>query len=155
MIVPMPKASARAADAERAALDAYSDVVVRVAETVSPSVVKIEAEGPPPPQQRGRPANEQATSSGSGFIFTPDGYILTNSHVVSGARRLTVLLLDGRRLAASVVGDDPHTDLALVRVEPPLQVEGTAIDETGHGESAGPLVPARLGDSSELRVGQM
>jgi S1-C subfamily serine protease len=139
---------------EQAALDAYSQVVVHVAETVSPSVVKIEAEGAPPPR-RG-PAPESATSSGSGFIFTPDGYILTNSHVVSGARKLTVLLLDGRRLAASVVGDDPHTDLALVRVEPPrAQSEETAIDETGHGEPAGPLLPARLGDSSALRVGQM
>jgi S1-C subfamily serine protease len=152
MIVPIPKVPAD----ERAALDAYSEVVVRVAETVSPSVVKIEAEGPPPPQQRGRPANQQGTSSGSGFIFTPDGYILTNSHVVSGARRLTVLLLDGRRLSASVVGDDPHTDLALVRVEPPTAVEGTAIDETGHhGDLAAPLVPAKLGDSSALRVGQL
>jgi S1-C subfamily serine protease len=148
MLVPIPKSPAT----ERDALDAYSEVVVRVAEAVSPSVVKIEAEGAPPPR-RG-PAPESATSSGSGFIFTPDGYILTNSHVVAGARKLTVLLLDGRRLAASVVGDDPHTDLALVRVEPPLQVEGTAIDEA-HGEPASPLIPARLGDSSALRVGQM
>jgi S1-C subfamily serine protease len=148
MLVPIPKRPAT----EQEALDAYSEAVVRVAQTVSPSVVKIEAEGVAP--QRG-PAGEGPTSSGSGFIFTPDGYILTNSHVVRGARKLNVLLLDGRRLAASVVGDDPHTDLALVRVEPPLQVEGTAIDETGHGEPAGPLVPARLGDSSELRVGQM
>jgi S1-C subfamily serine protease len=53
------------------------------------------------------------------------------------------------------VGDDPHTDLALVRVEPPVQVEGTAIDETGQGDAAAPLIPARLGDSSALRVGQM
>jgi S1-C subfamily serine protease len=65
-----------------------------------------------------------------------------------------VLLLDGRRLAASVVGDDPHTDLALVRVEAPRTIEGTSIDETGHGDGAA-LVPARLGDSSALRVGQM
>ena len=140
---------------ERAALDAYSEVVVRVAETVSPSVVKIEAEvparagGPRPPR-----GNEPATASGSGFIFTPDGYILTNSHVVSGARRLTVLLLDGRRLAASVVGDDPHTDLALVRVDPPPAVEATAIDGLG-GDPGAPLVAAKLGDSSALRVGQM
>ncbi len=131
MLVPIPKS----ATPESAALDAYSEVVVRVAETVSPSVVKIEAEGAPQPR-RG-PPGESPTSSGSGFIFTPDGYILTNSHVISGARRLTVLLLDGRRLPASVVGDDPHTDLALVRVEPPVQVEGTSIDETGNGETAG------------------
>lgn len=148
MIVPLSKARAD----ERAALDAYSEVVVRVAETVSPSVVRIEAEGQNP--QIGPRQQEPAKGTGSGFIFTPDGYILTNSHVVSGARRLTVLLLDGRRLAASVVGDDPHTDLALVRVEPPYAVEGTSIDETGHGEGA-PLVPATLGDSGELRVGQL
>jgi S1-C subfamily serine protease len=160
MIVPMPKFPA--ATAERAALDAYSEVVVRVAESVSPSVVKIEAEAAKPPRGN-RNNNEPATSSGSGFIFTPDGYILTNSHVVSGARRLTVLLLDGRRLPASVVGDDPHTDLALVRVDPPpayqtrnppTAMNDTAIDETGQGEGA-PLVPAKLGESSELRVGQM
>ena len=154
MLVPIPKTPLPTPD--RAALDAYSEVVVRVAETVSPSVVKIEAEAARP-RRGGGP--ESATSSGSGFIFTPDGYILTNSHVVSGARRLTVLLLDGRRLPASVVGDDPHTDLALVRVDPPPAqrdaVEGTSIDETGQGETAAPLVPARLGDSSDLRVGQM
>jgi S1-C subfamily serine protease len=168
MILPMPKFPA---DAERAALDAYSDVVVRVAETVSPSVVKIEAEGPKP--ARDHRNHEPATSSGSGFIFTPDGYILTNSHVVSGARRLTVLLLDGRRLPASVVGDDPHTDLALVRIEPPpvyrpVRSPGTgsappamgsaedssATPDAMEGDGA-PLVPAKLGDSSELRVGQM
>src|SRR6185436_11887448 len=137
------------------ALDAYSAVVVRVAETVSPSVVKIEAEpreAPRPP--RGAPPGATPTASGSGFVFTPDGYILTNSHVVSGARRLTVALLDGRRLTASLVGDDPHTDLALVRVDPPPAVEGTSIDEN-HGEPPAPLVPAKLGESSALRVGQM
>jgi S1-C subfamily serine protease len=145
----MPMPNLKSVPPETAALDAYSEVVVRVAETVSPSVVKIEAEGAAP--RRGQNA-EAPASSGSGFIFTPDGYILTNSHVVSGARKLTVLLLDGRRLAASVVGDDPHTDLALVRVDPPPAVEGTSIDEGG---DRAPLVPARLGDSSALRVGQM
>jgi S1-C subfamily serine protease len=150
MIIPLPKPPAGAPD--RAALDAYSEVIVRVAENVSPSVVKIEAEGGGPPSGS---QQEPARGTGSGFIFTPDGYILTNSHVVSGARRLTVLLLDGRRLTASVVGDDPHTDLALVRVELPPAVEGTAIDETGHGDTAAPLVPARLGSSGDLRVGQL
>ena len=147
MLMSIPKRSPTEAEA----LDAYSEVVVRVAETVSPSVVKIEAEGA---ATRRGPHTESPTSSGSGFIFTPDGYILTNSHVVSGARKLTVLLLDGRRLAASVVGDDPHTDLALVRVDPPPAVEGTSIDEN-HGEPPAPLVPAKLGESSALRVGQM
>jgi S1-C subfamily serine protease len=153
MLVPVPmKMSTPTPAPDAAALDAYSEVVVRVAATVSPSVVKIEAEAHHPrPGARGEPA----TSSGSGFIFTPDGYILTNSHVVSGARRLTVLLLDGRRLPASVVGDDPHTDLALVRVDPPPAVEGTSIDESGGGDPATPLVPAKLGSSNDLRVGQM
>jgi S1-C subfamily serine protease len=132
---------------EAQAFDAYSQVVVRVAEAVSPSVVKIEAEGRPAEHPRGqRPGpgpQEPPVASGSGFIFTPDGYILTNSHVVSGARRLTAVLLDGRRLTASIVGDDPHTDLAVVRVD--------SIREAG----AEPLVPAALADSSSLRVGQL
>jgi S1-C subfamily serine protease len=126
-----------------AVLDAYSQAVVNVADTVSPSVVKIEAEvaRPTPRGQRprpdARPDGDSARGSGSGFVFTPDGYILTNSHVVSGARKLEVALNDGRRMPAFLVGDDPHTDLALVRVD------------------AADLVPARLGDSSKLRVGQL
>jgi S1-C subfamily serine protease len=136
---------------ESRALDAYSEVVVRVAETVSPSVVKIEAELRRPPDEGRRRPNpgEPPMASGSGFIFTPDGYILTNSHVVHDARRLTVALLDGRRLPASLVGDDPHTDLAVIRVEPP-----PAHDDPDDPAGA-PLVPARLGDSSGLRVGQL
>jgi S1-C subfamily serine protease len=139
---------------ERRALDAYSEVVVRVAETVSPSVVKIEAEHPPQEdRRRGRPqGGEPPVASGSGFIFTPDGYIITNSHVVRDARRLTVALLDGRRLFASVVGDDPHTDLAVIRIEPPPagELPSSPADPLGS-----PLVPARLGESKALRVGQL
>ncbi len=137
--------SAARPDSDIALLDAYSRAVVEVAESVSPSVVRIESELPaPPPSPRGdrggrpgRGSEPQPRGSGSGFVFTPDGYILTNSHVVSGARRLEVSLDDGRHLTASLVGDDPHTDLAVIRV-------------TGSD-----LVPARLGDSSALRVGQL
>jgi S1-C subfamily serine protease len=107
-------------------LDAYSRAVVRSVESVRPSVVHIDARG------------SRQGGSGSGFVFTSSGYILTNSHVVHGNRRLNVTLTDGRRLQAELVGDDPETDLAVVRVR---------------ADSA--LVPAVLGDSKDLRVGQV
>lgn len=105
---------------DRALLDAYSQTVTAVAEQVSPSVVRIEASG-----------------SGSGFVMTPDGYLLTNSHVVSGAKRVDVTLQDGLRLPGQVVGDDPHTDIALVRIDAPK------------------LVALTFSNSSALRVGQL
>src|SRR5262245_32441188 len=86
-------------------LDAYSRAVVGVAERVNPSVVKTEAERATPDARAGpeqaRRRGEEPVGSGSGFLFTPDGFILTNSHVVSEARRLSVELSDGRRLVAS------------------------------------------------------
>lgn len=143
-----PEASAPAEAYDEAdVLDAYSRAVTRVAEQVSPSVVKIEAHGraEPADPRRGRPGRsperkpdgDEAAGSGSGFVFTPDGYILTNSHVVNGARRLVVFTNDGERHIASLVGEDPHTDLAVVRIE-------------GRG-----LTPAKLGDSTVLKPGQL
>ena len=114
---------------EDEALDAYSRVVSTVAATVTPAVVKIDVGRP------GRRGTENG--SGSGFLFTPDGFILTNSHVGGGDGRLEVTLTDGRRMPGHLVGDDPHTDLAVVRIH------------------ATELVAASLGDSSRLQVGQL
>jgi S1-C subfamily serine protease len=108
-----------------ALLDAYSETVSQVAARVSPAVVKIEAE------KGGR------GGSGSGFVFTGNGYILTNSHVVHGARTLEAVLHDGRRFPAEIVGDDPHTDLAVVRVK------------------ADGLPVLAMGESKSLRPGQL
>ena len=96
-------------------LDAYSEAVVRTVETASPAVVKIEA---------GR-------GGGSGFVFTPDGLLLTNSHVVGRAPSVTVTLADGRSLRGDIVGDDPHTDLAVVRVA------GSSLPTLPFGDSRG------------------
>jgi len=115
-VIPRPN------DAEL--LDAYSEAVIRSVETVGPAVIKIEA---------GR-------AGGSGVIFTPDGFALTNNHVVDGRETLTAVLPDGRSRRADLVGKDADTDLAVVRVA----------DESGV-----PLPWARLGDSRAVRVGQI
>jgi len=114
-----------------ALLDAYSRAVVGAAERVGPSVVHIEAQFP----RSGRGRSNHGT--GSGFVFTSSGYILTNSHVVHEAERLDVTLADGSQHPADRIGDDPETDLAVIRVH------------------AGDLVPAALGDSKKVRVGQL
>ena len=116
--------------------DAYSAAVMRAVERVSPSVALIEVEQPAASggRRRGGPSEQ---GSGSGFVFTPDGLMLTNSHVVSGAKKIHATLPDGQRFRADLVGDDPDTDLAVVRIE------------------AQDLPTAVLGDSAVLRAGQL
>jgi S1-C subfamily serine protease len=124
-----PGAGAPGDDSEL--LDAYSGAVIGALERVAPAVTFIEVER----AARGRGARH---ASGSGFLFTPDGYLLTNSHVVHGALRLRVRLNEDSGLMADLVGSDPDSDLAVLRI-------GSA--------TALPFV--EFGDSSALRVGQV
>jgi S1-C subfamily serine protease len=107
-------------------LDAYSQAVVSVVERVSPAVISVTGHG-----------NEARQGSGSGFLITPDGFAITNSHVVAGRRKLIAETADGDRVDASVVGDDPATDVALLRLV------------------ASDLPSGEIGDSGALRVGQL
>ncbi len=107
-------------------LDPYSQRITQAYETVGPAVVHITAR-----DRKGR------AGTGSGVIFAPDGYLLTNSHVVNGATQLEASLTDGRRFGATRVGDDPATDLAVLRL------------------SASGLPAARFGHSASLKVGQL
>src|ERR1043166_9616363 len=97
-------------------LDAYSTAVVRAAEKIGKSVVNIEIQNSRAPSTQSQTPN-QLRGSGSGFIFTPDGFILTNSHVVHHAAKIDVALADGQRFGARLVGDDPDTDLAVIRID--------------------------------------
>ncbi len=124
---------------DAALLDAYSQAVVTAAEKISPSVVKIDV-AQTARSRSGEPRERQG--GGSGFVFTPDGLVMTNSHVVHGATRIDVSLADGRRFPAHTIGDDPATDLAVIRL-------GIPSSETPN------LVAAPLGDSQRLRVGQL
>jgi len=99
---------------DAALLDAYSQAVVGAAEKISSSVVKIDVTQADR-RRSGQPRERQG--GGSGFVFTPDGLILTNSHVVHEASRIGVSLADGRRFPAHTIGDDPATDLAVIRLD--------------------------------------
>src|SRR6185312_5399673 len=120
-----PSAGGGAA-AEATLLDAYSRAVAVPVERVGPAVLLLQAE----------PANGRG-GAGSGVVFTPDGYVLTNSHVAGSAKHLLATFPDGRSMGASLVGDDPDTDLAVLRLD---------------GEAP---AYARLGDARRLRVGQL
>jgi len=111
---------------DAALLDSYSQTIIEVAELASASVLKLDVE------HKGRRGG-----SGSGFIFTPDGLVLTNSHVVRGASRVTASLPDGQRFVANLVGEDEASDIGVVRIEAPAP----------HA--------LKLGDSKQLRVGQI
>jgi S1-C subfamily serine protease len=118
-------------------LDAYSQAVTGVVERVSPSVVHLAVTHSGRARTPNGTVPYERAGAGSGVIITPDGYVLTNSHVVQGAGRLEVGLSDGRQAPATLVGADPHTDLAVVRI----------------AESGLPAAP--FGDSARLKVGQL
>src|SRR6267154_1072409 len=117
--------------ADAALLDEYSRAVVSAVERVAPAVVNIAV------QQQSKNQPREIAGNGSGFVITPDGFILTNSHVVHAATRIVVNLSGGGDYPAQLIGDDPETDLAVIRIDAPQ------------------LVHVRLADSENLRVGQL
>ena len=129
---PQPAGHSGPAD-DSAALDAYSRVVTGVAEHAAPGVVAIAIAERTDERGRNVPGG-----GGSGFVFTPDGLVLTNAHVVAGARGIEVLTTSGLRLSADVLGVDPHTDIALLRVA-----------------NSQPLPVLELGSARSIRVGQL
>ena len=124
-----------AAESDEDVIDAYSRAVIGAAEKVSPSVVYIEVASPG--RRTGRGPSRERRGSGSGFVFTPDGFVLTNSHVIHAAQGIEVTVTDGHKYQADLIGDDPDTDLAVIRINAPN------------------LVPAHLGEAQKIRVGQL
>ena len=125
----------RSVPGDASLLDAYSTAVTGAVARMSPSVVNIEVHQSAGRTRSGEPRERRG--GGSGFVFTPDGLILTNSHVVHEAVRIGVTMADGQRMPATLIGDDPASDLAVIRVTEPG------------------LIAATLGDSQRLRVGQI
>ncbi len=126
----LPVSSAQAPSTDSALLDAYSAAVVSAAEAASPSVLQIIT-------HKRTNSNLRQAGSGSGFLISSDGLALTNSHVVHGADKIEVVLADGRRPDAALIGEDPETDIAVLRVYAPN------------------LAPVTLGASANLKVGQL
>lgn len=118
-------------------LDSYSRTVTRIAQEVSPSVVNVSVVRRQPVRRRNARDYADVPSSGSGVIVTPDGYVVTNSHVVHGVGGADLALADGRTIRGQLVGEDPASDLAVLRIDVPG------------------LVATPLGDSAKLRVGQL
>ncbi len=111
-------------------MDAYSQIIINATEKLSTAVVKIE-------QFDTRQGKEVVTGTGTGFLFSSDGYLFTNSHVVKQAKQLRAMLHDGSLYSAQLIGDDPYTDLAILKIE--------AVDYTA----------AIMGNSDELKIGQL
>src|SRR5258708_37863308 len=130
--LPQPASPARG-ESDAALLDAYSSAVLAASGWVGPAVVHLEVAQAP----RTGEGEAKRRGTGSGFVFTPDGFILTNSHVVHGARSIQVSFADDASFDADLVGDDPDTDVAVIRIG-------------GHQ-----LPTATLGSSRRLRVGQL
>jgi S1-C subfamily serine protease len=125
---------------EAEAQDAYSRTIIQIVKLVGPAVVQVGVQKAVSDSAFYGVTPRLAEGAGSGVIFAPDGYILTNSHVVDQARRIIVSLADGQAVPGDLVGQDPETDVAVVRISPP---------------SSSPLPSAKLGNSDKLQVGQL
>jgi S1-C subfamily serine protease len=111
-------------------MDAYSQIIINAADKLHTSVVKIE-------QFDNKQGREVVTGTGTGFLFSSDGYLFTNSHVVKQAKQLRAMLYDGNLYNARLIGDDPYTDLAILKID------------------AADYAPAILGNSDDLKIGQL